>query len=81
MHFILGIIVLAILGWLLTNLIKIALYLFFYLLLLIFVTIFLGKIGFLIGIILVIGHGIYLWKNNEFFDWNKLEEIWKIREY
>ena len=49
--------------WLLTNLIKIALYLFFYLLLLIFVAIFLGKIGFLIGIILVIEHGIYLWKN------------------
>lgn len=67
--------------WLLTNLIKIALYLFFYLLLLIFVAIFLGKIGFLIGIILVIEHGIYLWKNNEFFDWNKLEEVWKIREY
>ena len=54
--------------WLLTNLIKIALYLFFYLFLLIFVAIFLGKIGFLIGIILVIEHGIYLWKNNEFFD-------------
>ena len=68
MHFILGIIILAILGWLLTNLIKIALYLFCYLLLLIFITIFLGKMGFLIGIILVIGHGIYLWKNNEFFD-------------
>ncbi|MGK4199742.1 hypothetical protein [Fusobacterium sp. HC1336] len=68
MHFILGIIVLAMLAWVLTNLIKIALYLFGYLLLLIFITIFLGKMGFLIGIILVIGHGIYLWKNNEFFD-------------
>lgn len=56
------------LAWVLTNLIKIALYLFGYLLLLIFITIFLGKMGFLIGIILVIGHGIYLWKNNEFFD-------------
>lgn len=68
MHFILGIIVLAMLAWVLTNLIRIALYLFGYLLLLIFITIFLGKMGFLIGIILVIGHGIYLWKNNEFFD-------------
>lgn len=68
MHFILGIIVLAMLAWVLTNLIKIALYLFGYLLLLIFITIFLGKMGFLIGIILIIGHGIYLWKNNEFFD-------------
>lgn len=56
------------LAWVLTNLIRIALYLFGYLLLLIFITIFLGKMGFLIGIILVIGHGIYLWKNNEFFD-------------
>ena len=68
MHIILGIIVLTMLAWVLTNLIKIALYLFGYLLLLIFITIFLGKMGFLIGIILVIGHGIYLWKNNEFFD-------------
>lgn len=68
MHLIFAIILFFIVISILTVIMKIALYLFFYLVLLILATIFFGRLGFLICLILEIAHAIYTYKNDDFFN-------------
>lgn len=68
MHLILGIILLLLVVSILTVLLKIALYLFCYLIFLILAAIFFGGIGFLVGIVLIVIHAIYTYKNDDFFN-------------